>query len=165
MPRPGMLPPTLNGSVVVCQVFPLSVDLMMEPGCSSQLFVYKPVASTPGSDRRVGCQCIHTIFVQIVPTNHICDRDPTVVYLVPTVCAADIGTRINKVLLCLVEHDAVDIAASGTRVNAVERVRHAWYGSMTCLRPGKPGTARNMTVNAIRVIFLSLFFHYSIPSF
>ena len=105
---------------------------------------------------RVGCQRIHTVFVRIVPTNHIGNRDPAVVRLVPTVCAADIGTRINKIPLCLVEHDAVDIAASGTCIDAVERVRFACYGSMNLLRAWKPGTARNMTVNASRVMCLSL---------
>jgi hypothetical protein len=45
MPRPGMFPPSLNGSVVTCQVSPLSVDRRMAPLLGSQLLVYIPTAA------------------------------------------------------------------------------------------------------------------------
>ena len=45
MPRPGMLPPTLNGSVVDCQVAPLSVERRIAPLFGSQLLVYMPTAA------------------------------------------------------------------------------------------------------------------------
>ena len=45
MPRPGMLPPSLNGSGVVCQVAPLSVERRMAPLFGSQLLVYMPTAA------------------------------------------------------------------------------------------------------------------------
>jgi hypothetical protein len=40
-----MLPPSLNGSVVLCQVAPLSVERRMAPLFGSQLLVYMPTAA------------------------------------------------------------------------------------------------------------------------
>ncbi len=45
MPRPGMLPPTLNGNSVFCQLAPRSVDRMTAPFFGSQLLVYVPTAA------------------------------------------------------------------------------------------------------------------------
>ncbi len=45
MPRPGMLPPSLNGSAVTCQVSPLSVERRTAPLFGSQLLVYMPTAA------------------------------------------------------------------------------------------------------------------------
>ncbi len=45
MPRPGMLPPSLNGSGVACQVAPLSAERRMAPLFGSQLLVYMPTAA------------------------------------------------------------------------------------------------------------------------
>ncbi len=39
MPRPGMLPPTLNGSVLRCQLAPWSVERRIAPFAGSQLLV------------------------------------------------------------------------------------------------------------------------------
>src|SRR5262252_5299718 len=44
MPRPGMLPPSLNGSGVSVHVSPLSVERRMAPLLGSQLLVYMPAA-------------------------------------------------------------------------------------------------------------------------
>ncbi|HEX2300401.1 MAG TPA: hypothetical protein VHH34_18125 [Pseudonocardiaceae bacterium] len=45
MPRPGMLPPSLNGSWAVCQVAPRSAERRMAPLFGSQLLVYMPAAT------------------------------------------------------------------------------------------------------------------------
>src|SRR6266508_303187 len=45
MPRPGMLPPSLNGRLLTCQVLPLSVERRMAPLLGSQLLVYMPAAA------------------------------------------------------------------------------------------------------------------------
>src|SRR5262245_2533619 len=45
MPRPGMLPPSLNGSVVACHVAPLSAERRIAPLLGSQLLVYMPTAA------------------------------------------------------------------------------------------------------------------------
>jgi hypothetical protein len=44
IPRPGMFPPTLNGSFVSDQVLPLSVERRIEPTFGSHSFVYIPTA-------------------------------------------------------------------------------------------------------------------------
>lgn len=46
-PRPGMFPPTLNGSVVSSNVLPWSVDTKIVPLFGSQKFVYSPTAYAP----------------------------------------------------------------------------------------------------------------------
>ncbi len=45
MPRPGMLPPSLNGRFVVCQLAPRSEERMTAPFFGSQLLVYVPTAA------------------------------------------------------------------------------------------------------------------------
>ncbi len=45
MPRPGMLPPSLNGSVLTCHVAPRSADRRIAPLLGSQLLVYMPAAT------------------------------------------------------------------------------------------------------------------------
>src|SRR6185437_6484937 len=45
MPRPGMLPPSLNGSAVACQVAPRSEERRMEPLLGSHELVYMPTAA------------------------------------------------------------------------------------------------------------------------
>ncbi len=45
MPRPGMLPPSLNGRGEVCQVAPLSPERRIAPLFGSQELVYIPAAT------------------------------------------------------------------------------------------------------------------------
>lgn len=45
IPRPGIFPPTLNGSLVSTQVFPWSVDRRIDPKLGSHSLVYIPTAT------------------------------------------------------------------------------------------------------------------------
>ncbi len=45
MPRPGMLPPSLNGRFAFCQLAPRFEDRMTAPFFGSQLLVYVPTAA------------------------------------------------------------------------------------------------------------------------
>ncbi len=45
MPRPGMLPPSLNGRLAFCQLAPRSAERSTAPLPGSQLLVYVPTAA------------------------------------------------------------------------------------------------------------------------
>ncbi|MMZ66856.1 hypothetical protein D1872_293890 [compost metagenome] len=68
-----MLPPTLNGKVVVCHVLPRSVERKIDPLFLSQEFVYVPTAkyTRSGSTGSVASASTPFLFQSSHPTKSV----------------------------------------------------------------------------------------------
>jgi hypothetical protein len=111
IPRPGILPPTLNGRTVSAHVAPWSVERSIEPTFGSHSFVYMPTARyrrfvSTGSVARASIpqSCLKSqpgvsMYGEIwhVPIRiicPICQWSPRIVR-VETICPSDICSRIR----------------------------------------------------------------------